>query len=290
MADATDEHEAKPPRRRVVQILRFTFVSSVVLYVVYCAVLFSLQRLLLFPGTTMAVSEGMQPPGKDSERVWIETPEGDRVEAWYVPAPGVSAERPGPAVVLTHGNGEFIDYMGDRIRPYLAMGVSVIAPEYRGYGRSGGEPTKDGIAEDMARFRAWLVARPEVDADRIAYHGFSLGGGVAGALAAEHPPRALILQSTFTRIADMTLIPVPTFLIADPYDTAAVVRRADYPILVVHGTEDRVVPYRHGVRLSEIGRDVRFVTHHAGHQGMPDQETFWREVRDVLVRSGVLER
>jgi hypothetical protein len=288
VASETDAAEARPRLGRAVRILRFTLVACAVLYVVYCAVLFSLQRAMLFPGSRIEAPEGTRPPGPGSERVWIETPDGDRVEAWYTPAPGATAANPGPAVVLTHGNGELIDYMAPRVRPYLAMGVGVLTPEYRGYGRSGGAPSMDGIAQDMARFRAWLVARPEVDADRLVYHGFSLGGGVAGALAATHPPRALILQSTFTRIADMTTLPVPGVLIADPYDTAAVVRQAEYPVLVVHGTDDRVVPYHHGVRLSELAGDARLVTHQAGHQDMPDQQTYWREVRAVLVRSGVL--
>ncbi len=283
-----DDETAAGRLARLRPVLRFTLIACVVLYVGYLAVLFTLQRQMLFPGTRIVPEVGVAPPGERSERVWIEIEGGARVEAWFLPAPDATASTPAPAVILTHGNGELIDYWGDGVRPYHRMGLSVLLPEYRGYGRSGGAPSKEGLTADAIRFRGWLVARPEVDADRIVYHGFSLGGGVAGAVAAAHPPRAMILQSTFTRIADMTSIPVPAFLIADPFDTASVVREADYPILVVHGTEDGLIPYRQGVRLSELARDGRLVTHGGGHQLMPDQAAFWREVRAHLRRASVV--
>src|SRR5688572_30832441 len=106
------------------------------------------------------------------------------VEGWFLPAYGVAAGRPGPAVIFAHGNAEIIDPYALELEPYRRMGVSVLLPEFRGYGRSGGEPSEEGITDDFVAFHDLLAARPDVDPSRIVFHGRSLGGGVVCALAA----------------------------------------------------------------------------------------------------------
>jgi pimeloyl-ACP methyl ester carboxylesterase len=97
--------------------------------------------------------------------------------------------------------------------------------------------------------RAWLQRlqhRPEVDATRLIYHGRSIGGGVACALASVHPPQAMILQSTFTCIADVARrFGVPRALITEPFDNLTVIRQARFPCLIMHGTRDRLIPFSH---------------------------------------------
>src|SRR5690606_34255575 len=100
-----------------------------------------------------------------------------RVEAWLLPGDGVSAERPGPAVVFAHGNAELIDHWPGALARYRRLGVSVVLPEYRGYGRSAGRPSESAIRDDLRALHARLSSHPMVDVTRLVYHGRSLGGG-----------------------------------------------------------------------------------------------------------------
>ena len=78
------------------------------------------------------------------KKIWLDTEEG-RVEAWLIPGDDVSAERPGPAVVFTHGNAELIDYWPAALAGYQKLGATLLLPEYRGYGRSAGSPSQEKI-------------------------------------------------------------------------------------------------------------------------------------------------
>lgn len=260
----------------------------VVAYVIYAGLLALLQRKMIFPGTELPAGEPTGLAEAGGEQIWLQNEEG-KVEAWYLPGQGVSPEHPGPAVILAHGNGELIDgwEVGTAER-YRRAGVSVLLPEYRGYGRSDGTPSQKHITRDFVRFYDRLVSRPEVDAERIAFHGFSLGGGVLASLARKREPAAFILQSTFTRIADMARgLPVPDFLITDPFETLSVVESLDIPVLVVHGERDEVIPFEQGKRLAKAAKDADFLPHAGGHHLMTDQVAFWRAVRKLFVRAGI---
>ncbi len=219
----------------------------------------------------------------------IDTPEG-RVECWLVPAPGASAERKAPAVLFFHGNAELIDDLVPVAAEYRRLGVTVLLPEYRGYGRSAGSPSEETIVADAERFLADLLARPDVDAERIVYHGRSVGAGVACALAARRKPAALVLESPFRSVSAMARrFAVPPFLVRDPFDNEAVVRSFDRPILLFHGRCDTIVPYAHGVALKALAHDATLVTYECDHNDLPpDPAAHWSHVEAFLRRHGVL--
>ena len=93
---------------------------------------------------------------------------------------------------------------------WVNIWVRVLLPEYRGYGRSAGSPSQRAITEDLIAFYDLLARRPEVDAQRVVFHGRSLGGGAVCDLARHRKPAAVILMSTFTsmkRMAPRYLVP-----------------------------------------------------------------------------------
>lgn len=254
-----------------------------------------LQRAMLFhpkaAPTDVSIAERV--PGL--ERWWHESPEGP-VEAWFVPGEGVSAERPGPVVIYTHGNAEVIDPLPLWLAPYRAMGVSVLLPEYRGYGRSAGIPSERAIREDLVAFHDRLMVRADVDPSRIVLHGVSLGGGAAAQLARElfardRAPAAMILQSTFTSVADVAWesFRAPRFLIADPFDTIAALRGRDLPVLIFHGRRDDLIPFAHGERLHRALPRSVLVACDAGHNDLPPPELdYWGEIERFLRERGIL--
>jgi fermentation-respiration switch protein FrsA (DUF1100 family) len=244
-----------------------------------------LQRAIIFPIRAIPLPRAPPPGG---ETWWLETANG-AVEARFLPGLRASAERPAPLVVFTHGNGELIDYWVADMAPYQQAGFNVLLPEYRGYGRSAGRPSQKGIVSDSLAFLSRAQARPEVDPDRLVFHGRSLGGGVACALAAVRAPSALVLQSTFSSLALMAWqsMGVPRLLVRDPFDNASVVSDLDVPLLVIHGRHDEVIPYAQGQALAAASRNGRLVTREYGHNDLPMDSGFWQEVLAFLGESGL---
>jgi hypothetical protein len=223
------------------------------------------------------------------EALWCSTPAGP-VEAWWLPGRGVSAARPGPWVVFLHGNGERIEDWPELLAPYRALGVSVLLPEYRGYGRSAGVPSEAGIVADVVAFVDVVAARPEVDASRMVLHGRSIGGGVACDVARVRRPAALVLSSTFTSIADMAAgMWIPRRLVPQSFDNVACLRELDVPVLVVHGERDRLIGVAHAHALASAAKHAELVLYCADHNDCPPtRSTFWSDVERLLVRAGVL--
>jgi len=150
------------------------------------------------------------------------------------------------------------------------MGFAVLLPEYRGYGRSDGEPSQAAIVEDAVYFFDQVVENKNIDKRRIVYHGVSLGGGVAGQLARHRPPTAMILQSTFANIAEMAWqYAAPPFLARHPFYTDRVLADLDRPVLIFHGSEDRIIPVENGRRLDRVARNSRYVEYQCGHNNFP---------------------
>jgi fermentation-respiration switch protein FrsA (DUF1100 family) len=197
------------------------------------------RRLIYFPTRGPVPSAGTMMRG--AQDVVLETADGLRLGAWYLPGPGR-----GPAVLVCNGNG------GDRAgRAPLAIalhraGFSVLLFDYRGYGENPGHPSEEGLALDAAAARDWLAARAEVDDQRLVYFGESLGGAVSLRLAIEHPPAALVLRSPFTSLADAGRVHYPWLplgrLLLDRYPSASRIADVKAPLLVCAGDRDTIVP------------------------------------------------
>jgi fermentation-respiration switch protein FrsA (DUF1100 family) len=273
-------------KARLVRLGWLTAAIGAILIVVFVGLLWAIQRRLVFPRHMVQPERGAGDGIEGLERLRL-----GEVEAWFLPGDGSGAQRPAPAVIFAHGNAELIDPYARELEPYRRMGVSVLLPEFRGYGRSGGEPSQEGITGDFVRFYDLLAARPDVDRSRIVFHGRSLGGGVVCALAAERPPAALILLSTFTSVADMAYASffVPRFLVKDPFDNLAVLEKLDRPVLIVHGRRDDVVPYAHAERLARVAPRATRVSYDCAHNDCPpDARAYWDDVRSFLVGAKIV--
>lgn len=250
-----------------------------------------LQRLMLFPRYA-ASADPRAAEGVDGlERLSLDTDEG-AVEAFLLPGDGRSASSPGPAVIFAHGNAELIEHWIEPMARYQRLGVTVLLPELRGYGRSAGSPSEAKITEDFIRFHDRLRDRPEVDPTRVVFHGRSLGGGVVGALLRHRRPAALVLQSTFRSVAVMARGHlVPRFLVLDPFDTErALEAHRSVPVLVAHGRRDSIIPFAHAERLAAIPERGRLVAYDdADHNDCPPSwGQFMTEVERFLEEARVL--
>ncbi len=141
------------------------------------------------------------------------------------------------------------------------MGLSVLLFDYRGYGGNPGRPSEEGLAADARAAQAWLAAQPEVDPDRIAYFGESLGAAVAVGLAVQRPPAALVLRSPFTSLADVGAVHYPWLpvrrLLLDRYPSIERIASVHAPLLVIAGDRDDIVPLSLSRRLYDAAAEPK---------------------------------
>jgi fermentation-respiration switch protein FrsA (DUF1100 family) len=206
------------------------------------------------------------------EDVFFETADRVRLHGWLVSPKG--GARPKGAVLFLHGNAGNVGINADSFLWLAEAGYVVFAPDYRGYGLSEGEPTFPGIHEDARAALALLPSLRGVDRERIALFGQSLGGAVAIRTAAAAPGRRLakavatdaafasyrlIVRDRMTEFPLTWLTKYPaSFLFDDDYSPERVVGAvAPVPLVLVHGTADRVVPYRHGEILFGKAREPK---------------------------------
>ena len=262
--------------------------GGILLFLVYCCLLFLLQRQIVFPRNQIRGALGAPANHPSLEQFWLDLPYG-KVEAWFLP-PELEGW-PAPAVIFAHGNAELIDFWVEDLRGFTRLGVGVLLVEYPGYGRSEGSPSQEGIVEAFVSGYDTLVAREDIDASRIVLFGRSLGAGVVCALAEKRPSAALILMSPFTSVRALAArMLFPGFLVRDPFDNLAVVSAYSKPVLVIHGTHDEIIPYGHGEALARVAQQGKLVSYEAGHNDIPPRwDVFWRDVEAFLGDTGILD-
>lgn len=175
---------------------------------------------------------------------------GDRLHAWWAPGPRADA----PALLYLHGARWNLTGSVTRIERWRKMGFTVLAIDYRGFGKSTQASPSEQLAYEDAE-AAWdYLAKTEPARARFIV-GHSLGGAIATELAVRRPEASgLVLEATFTSIRDMVehtawrYVPVGLILTQE-FDTLSKVPRLRLPTLIVHGTRDSVVPYEMGERL-----------------------------------------
>merc|ERR1719491_1514141 len=168
-------------------------------------------------------------------------------------------------ILYSHGNAE--DLAGSKanfleLATYLEC--NLCAYDYSGYGLSDGQCSEKACFSDISRVFAFLTTEKQIGAHRIIVFGRSLGSGPSCFLAAQQPSLAgLVLQSPL-RTAIKTQMPDWVGFVLKKIDIFANETRAqhirNFPVLIVHGTEDRVVPYSHGQHLFEALRKANHRT------------------------------
>ena len=215
--------------------------------------------------------------------IWFQTEDQVRLHGWFVPG------RAPLTLLWFHGNAGNISHRLHNIKEiHNRLGIGVFIFDYRGYGRSGGIPTEDGLYRDARAARETLVSQLGISQDRIVYFGRSLGAAVALDLALSHPPPALILESPFLSVSAMAnrTLPGSGFLFKTSFDSLARIGRLRSRLLILHGDADEVAPYAHGRRLYETAPEPKaFYTIAGAHHNdtyVVGGHEYWRAWREFF--------
>ncbi|MGV3494530.1 MAG: alpha/beta hydrolase [Ramlibacter sp.] len=223
-----------------------------------CATLDERQREWIFQpsdaswGASANAAEGM-------EDVWIAFESrvtGKETKLHGLWAPAKNRPLDGPVLLYLHGARWNVAGSAPRIRRMQQLGFSVLAIDYRGFGKSTQElPSEDMAYEDARAAWDW-IAREHPQRQRFVF-GHSLGGAIAIDLAAKvEDEQGVIVEGTFTSIADVASsmkfgwLPIAP-LITQRFESVKKVAQVKSPLLVVHGANDSLIPYDLGRRLYE---------------------------------------
>jgi hypothetical protein len=222
---------------------------AAVAYVAVAVVLYVFQRPLLYPAPQTTRTDPAIAGFLQAQETVLDTADGERVIVWHVPPKDGK-----PVVLFFHGNGEVLAWRVPRFRAIIADGTGLVALSFRGYGGSSGKPTEAGVLNDGAA--AYAFAATHYPPERIVPWGYSLGTGVAVAIAANHPVGKLILEAPYTSTVDVAAslfwyMPV-RWLMRDTFRSDERIAGVKVPLLIMHGEKDTVIPVRFGRRLFDL--------------------------------------
>ncbi len=191
------------------------------------------------------------------------------LHAWWWPAQRADA----PAILYLHGVRWNLTGQLFRIEQLHAMGYSVLAVDYRGFGQSRGDLPSEATVYEDAQVAWERFAQLQPDRNKRLIFGHSLGGAVAVELAAElsrqaqkdgspSAARGLILESTFTSLGDVAAVVADTalpvrWLLSQKFDSIDKIDQVGMPVLLVHGQDDRYVPPRFSQQLYEAAQQPK---------------------------------
>ena len=278
---------------KLVQLATVLFVL-LALFVTGMRLLESLEwKFIFFP--TETIEQTPADYGAAYEDVYFSTVDGEQLDGWFVPAPTTESGDPKDTILWFHGNGGNLGHRTESV-VWLTrrLNVNVFIFDYRGYGRSTGQPTESGVYLDSRAALTYLRTRDDVIPERIIFLGRSLGTAVAVELAVasqkDTNAAGLILVSPLTSTKDMARVhnrfnPV-RFLVPDRFNSLSRIPRLQCPLLMVHSDRDEMIPLEQAQRLYDAAGEPKsfHLWSGAGHNDEigPGQEGLWKSFEAFL--------
>jgi fermentation-respiration switch protein FrsA (DUF1100 family) len=227
-------------------------------------------------------------PAAPFEDVWISEAGGPRQRLWLMRTASDSAAR--PWVLYLHGNAANVATRlnilhCERLR---ALGLNVLAAEYRGFGGMDGVPSEAGLDADARHAYDYLRRQVHADPRRIIVYGWSLGSAVAVDLTSRVEEAAVILEGAPASLVAVGARRYPYFpirlLIRNPFESILKIDRIGSPVLFLHSREDAIIPFDEGRRLFDAAPEPKqFVEVSGGHVYASEKDPrFFPAIRSFL--------
>eukprot|EP00744_Colponema_vietnamica_P022263 GILI01031961.1.p1 GENE.GILI01031961.1~~GILI01031961.1.p1 ORF type:complete len:269 (+),score=69.89 GILI01031961.1:239-1045(+) len=204
-----------------------------------------------------------------------------------------------PTLLYFHGNaGNMGLRLFDIFLLWQSCGANLFVVSYRGYGKSQGSPSEKGLVMDAQATLDHLMSRTDIDRSKVFIIGRSLGGAVAVKTAWDNPTkiRGLILENTFTSVADMLLqhypllAPLKSFVLRNFWPSKTLIQDLQAPILFIIGLKDNVVPPAQMQSLKGLATQSLLVDELLVHNGRHNDcwqvegEAYHRKIKEFLQR------
>jgi hypothetical protein len=241
--------------------------GALVIYILLLAFYFFFQERLIFVPLTALERDSKVMLGSEFKEYHLQATDGGIIHAIHITAP-----HPRGCVLYFHGNTGCMRRWGAIAEELTSYGFDVFLPDYRGYGKSRGKRTESLLFQDA------LLCYEQVKAGyaeaNICVYGRSLGSGMASWLAGQVTPGAVVLETPYNNLIDVArfhsrIIPIKLFL-RYTFRNDVYLLKCKAPLLIAHGTKDKIVPYRLGLRLFNGIKDTvrcKMLTIPGGHHG-----------------------
>jgi len=240
--------------------LVFWIAVSAILFIV--AIRYVERQSIYFP--TRDITDTPRRLGLSFKDVYFSADDGTRLNGWFIPNKNAKY-----TLILAHGNAGNISHRTEKILMFHDLGLNVFVFDYRGYGRSQGQPSEQGLYMDLRAAYRYVVSKEEVPGQDIILYGESIGGSVAIDLARRVAVRAVITEGTFTSVKDMAGIAfpvIPYFIFSSKYDSVSKIKDVACPKLIIHSVDDEIVPFQLGEKLYKSAKEPkRFLKLRGGH-------------------------
>ena len=243
--------------RVLLQILFLLIAASLILfYLRYIE-----RRTIFYPTKDVELSPSYV--GLNYEDIFFESPDSIELNGWFLSAPMSRF-----TVLLCHGNAGNISHRIEKLKFFHELGCNVFIFDYRGYGKSKGSPSENGLYSDAQGAYYYLLSR-KINPEQIIGYGESIGGAVIIDLAAKQKLAALIIDSSLTNAKDMVKVAypfLPYWIFVSRWDSTSKVKPITIPKLFIHSMNDEIVPYKLGRKLFEAASEPKeFLQIHGGH-------------------------
>jgi fermentation-respiration switch protein FrsA (DUF1100 family) len=262
------------------------FVYPVIVYGAVLLILFLVQPHIVFQPDipTRKIIATPASINLDYESIKIRTEDGLTLNGWFIPAQNARG-----VLLFFHGNAGNISHRLDSIKIFHELRLSTLIFDYRGFGASEGKPSEEGTYCDAEAAWRYLTELRGIHEEKVVLFGRSLGGAIAAYTASRHNANALILESAFTSLPDIAAAIYWFFparwLTRMKYDTRSALASISSPVLIIHSSEDGLVPYSHGKALFETAREPKqFLKLVGGHNGgfLLDRQRYLKGLDDFL--------
>ena len=252
-------------KKRIIDI----FLITVLVYLCVVVALYILQRKMIFypdrtsPDITIANH-------LDFAELKVKTTDGLSIAGWWH-----KAKTDQPTLILFHGNAGHHGHRSYNVQDYIEAGYGIVLASYRGYGGNEGKPSEGGFYQDAHAYITHLINNNVSERDIIIY-GQSIGSGVAVQMATKFKNvKALILEAPYTSLPDIAekqyfFIPV-RLLMKDKFDNLSKIKKVKAPLLIMHGSEDKIIPASMGQELYKAANDPKeiYIFDGYGHNDLP---------------------
>jgi uncharacterized protein len=203
-------------------------------------------RLIYFPNYPGRLSGDWHPEDLPIQDTWLRTADSVKLLSWWIPADGAQF-----TFLVFHGNAANIANRADLYRFLRNLPANVLAVEYRGYGRSEGRPSEDGLYQDAEAAWEYAVHNLGISPNRIISFGASMGTAVAVDLAAKRDVAGVVLVAPFASSRAVArriyqFLPGSGYVVRSKFDTAGKLTHVRAPIFIAHCTGDTVLPFALG--------------------------------------------
>lgn len=254
------------------RLIRSTIIGTLMAYIAIMFIGYFMSDKVIFPAPKSSY--------EDSNLIKKTTlPDGTKISLHFF-----KTEKPKFYIIYNHGNA--VDLGTTQLHLMNAKDVlhcSILAYDYPGYGTSEGTPSEKSVFAAADATYAYLKKQGIKDSQIIIW-GRSVGSGPATYLAAKYPVAGLILESPFkSAFTVVTQIPIIPF---DKFDNIAAIASINCPLLVMHGTDDQIIPFSHGKALYEAARQPKsnLWVKNAGHNNLDQvgDMQYWMAMKNFI--------